>query len=168
MDALLPPLDTFAVVELTAPPELNENSDSSADHSSKEMEFNAVEGAFLPTNSDGVNEPAAGHEDPSDVDSRIDDSANHGSAVKGGLQLKQCLDDFFEARRDDLATVMVTKKFADPIASQWLENDAETEVRDSLNGLLDAVISEVEGHPDALFNHLNDSGQDDEQVVTNF
>lgn len=173
MDALLPPLDTFAVVELTAPPELNENSDSYTDQSSKEMESSAVEDTFLPANSEGDDEPADVNEDlqspesESVVDSHIDECANDGSAVKGDLQLKQCLDDFFEARKDDSATEMVSRKFADLIASPGLKDDSESEVRESLNGLLDSVILEIEGHTDANADHLTESDEDDEQVTTN-
>lgn len=171
LDALLPPLDAFAVVELTAPPELNENSDLHAD-SSNEMDTNIVEDTFLPTLLTDA-EDAAGHEGSKSpksdsIDSHFDESANDGSTVKGELQLKQLsLDDFFKARKDDSDTENVDKrKFAGLIASPWLADDTEIAVRDSLNGLLDAVISEVEGQPDACGDHRNDSDEDDEQVAT--
>jgi hypothetical protein len=151
MDALLPPLDTFAVVELTAPPELNENTVSS-----KEMATNVVEDVFLPTSSEG----AAGDggaklpETESDVDLPINESANDGLTVHQ-LQLKHNYDDLFEPQKNDNLELAVS------VASSLLEDDAEIEVRESLDGLLNAVVSDVENHPG---DHLTDGDEDAEQV----
>jgi len=153
MDALLPPLDTFAVVELTAPPELNENTVSP-----KEMATNAMEDVFLPTNLEGAagDEGAKLPEPESDVDSPIDESDNDRSTVQDQLQLKRSQDDCHEAPKID------SLEIADLFASRSLEDDAKIEVRKSLDGLLNAVVSEIESHPD---DHLTDDSDEDAEQV---
>lgn len=175
MDALLPPLDAFAVVELAAPPELNENYGSPANTSDETESSNAADTSFQSATSHGatVDDVVAEVEGPksagaeSVVDMNIDECVNDDSTVKGDLQLEQSHDDdLFEHQKDDEATEKLVglDELVGSLASPGPQDDTENEVRESLNGLLDAVVLQIDNCQDGHGNYYTESEEDEEQV----